>query len=209
MDIEKVLEKLRKKNYTAAYFETKEEAAEHLCREITGKTVGFGDSVTLESMNMYQKLSEDPTNDVHSPNYPPEGMEFNDEAKECLTTEVFLTSVNAMTEDGVLVNMDSTGNRVAGSLFGHEKVYFVTGVNKICQDLESAIDRVRNHAAPLNMLRHEYRSPCVKNIKSGDGKAKCFDCSSPDRICNALVVHYRKMKHTEAEVVIIGEEMGL
>ena len=203
MDIKKVLENLRKRNYVASYFETKEEAACHIASQVHGKSVGFGDSLTLISMDMYEKLKADPTNDVHSPNHPPEGWGFNDEAKVCLTTDIFLTSVNAMTEGGMLVNIDSTGNRAAGSLFGHEKVYFVAGVNKICPDLESAIDRAKNYAAPKNSARHGYPTPCVL------GEERCYDCSSPDRICNALIVHYKRMKYTEAEVVLIGEELGL
>ena len=203
MDIEKVLENLRKRNYIASYFETKEEAACHIASQVHGKSVGFGDSLTLISMDMYEKLKADPTNDVHSPNHPPEGRGFNDEAKVCLTTDIFLTSVNAMTDGGMLVNIDSTGNRAAGSLFGHEKVYFVAGVNKICPDLESAIDRAKNYAAPKNSARHGYPTPCVL------GEKRCYDCSSPDRICNALIVHYKRMKYTEAEVVLIGENLGL
>ena len=201
--IETVIKNLKNRNYEVSYFDTKEEAARYIASSISGKSVGFGDSQTLISMKMYERLKEDPTNEVHSPVYPPEGMEFNDEARVCLTTDVFLTSVNAIAENGMLVNIDSTGNRVAGSLFGHEKVYFVAGVNKICGDLDSAIDRARNYAAPLNSARHGYSTPCVK------GEQKCYDCASSDRICNALVVHYKKMKYTEAEVVLIGEELGI
>ena len=200
---EKLIAALKNRNYDVSYFDTKEQAAEHIAGQITGKTVGFGDSETLLSMKMYEKLCADETNEVYSPKHPPEGMSFNDVGKICLTTDIFLTSVNAVTQDGMLVNLDSTGNRVAGSLFGHEKVYFVLGTNKICADLDAAIDHVRNYVAPANSRRHGYSTPCAK------GEMRCYECSSEDRICNALVIHYKKMKYTEAEVVLIGEELGL
>ena len=200
-DINEVVKSLKKKDYTVHYFETHEEAAEYIAGRIDGKKVGFGDSKTLLGMGMVEKLKENPGNEVHHPDYAPEGMGFNDEARVCLTAEVFLSSVNAMTKDGMLVNIDSTGNRVAGTLFGPSKVFFVVGINKICDNLDEAIERARHHAAPINAKRHGYSTPCAKT-------GKCYDCNSPDRICNALVVHYKKMKYTDAEVVLIGEELG-
>ena len=117
---------------------------------------------------------------------------------------VFLTSANAAAETGELVNIDGTGNRISGSLFGHRKVYFVIGVNKICPTLDNAIFRARNVAAPKNVERHHYKNGCsFFNYK------KCCDCSAPDRICNALVIYYKKMRNMDMEVVIINEELGL
>ena len=92
---------------------------------------------------------------------------------------------------------------MAGSLFGHEKVYFVVSLKKLCPTLEDAIHRARNVAAPLNAARHGFANPCA--VK-GD---RCYDCSAKDRICNALVVHYRKMRGIDMEVVLIREELGL
>lgn len=102
-----------------------------------------------------------------------------------------------------MVNLDGTGNRIAGSLFGHKKVFFVVERNKIMTTLDQAIDRVRNVAAPLNSQRIGLFNPCVVR---GD---RCYDCSSQRRICNALVIHLKKMNDMDMEVVLINQDLGL
>ena len=124
------------------------------------------------------------------------------ELQEAVTTDVYLTSVNGAAENGDLVNIDGTGNRVSSTLFGHRKVYFVAGRNKISPDFNSALWRLRNVVAPRNAQRLGRKTPCA--IK-GD---KCYNCSSPERICNALVVHYKKMGSMEMEVVLVDQELG-
>lgn len=113
-----------------------------------------------------------------------------------------MTSVNGLTEDGVIVNIDGTGNRVAGSLFGHKKVYYIVGKNKIASDIEAAIWRARNIAAPKNSARLGLRTPCAVKCD------KCYNCSSPDRICNALLIEFKKMDDIDMEVVLINEDLG-
>ena len=112
-DIEKTAEALRGKGYETACFETGEEAARYLDEKIDGCTVGFGDSETLLALGMYDRLSKH--NDVHDPMHRREGKGFFATARDCLTTEIFLTSVNGVAETGEMVNIDGTGNRVAGS----------------------------------------------------------------------------------------------
>ena len=177
------------------------EAAAYLNEVIDGKTVGFGDSETMLSMGLFALLATH--NEVHDPMHRPEGETFRETARKTLLTDVFLTSLNAMSETGELVNIDGTGNRVAGSLFGHEKVYFVVSLSKLCPTLDDALFRARNVAAPQNAARHGFQTPCA--IK-GD---RCYDCSANNRICNALVVHYRKMRGIRMEVVLIRETLGL
>lgn len=202
MDMEKILEAFRKNRYEASYFATAEEAAEYLDSKIDNKLVGLGDSQTLVALGLYQRLLKH--NTVHDVQQSPEaqGMGFKEYAKSTLLTDIFLCSANAVTEDGIVVNMDGTGNRVAASLFGHEKVYYVIGINKICPTLEDAIWRIRNIAAPMNCHRKHKKTPCA--IK-GD---KCYNCSSPERICNGLLIEYKKMSNMDMEVVIIGEKLG-
>ena len=107
-----------------------------------------------------------------------------------------------------MVNIDGTGNRVAGSLFGHEKVYFIVGTNKIEPDLEKAVWRARNVAAPKNSLKYDLPTPCVINYKR-TGELKCFDCRRPERICNGIITYLRKMNDIdEVEVILIDEDMG-
>ena len=200
MNIQDVTKALKDKGYDVSYFQTKEEAANYLDAKVDGELVGFGDSETLNSLKLYDRLSTH--NEVWDPQHRPEGMSFKEAGKKCLITDIFFTSVNAMTETGELVNIDSTGNRIAGSLFGHDKVYFVVGINKIVPTIEDAVWRVRNVAAPPNCARHNYKTPCA--VKGN----RCYDCKSPDRICRALTIHYMKMNRTEMEVVLIGEELG-
>lgn len=153
-------------------------------------------------MHLYEALSRQ--NRVLDPSMTLDDSEFARVAKECLTTEVFMTSVNAITEDGILVNMDGTGNRVAGSLFGHKKVYFILGTNKITKNLDAAVDRVRNIVAPKNAMRRGYNTPCAI---TGD---RCYDCKSPARICNILAIYLHKLLDTdEVEIILIDETLGL
>ena len=197
----RLVQTLTRRGYEVTIFDTGAAAAEYLDKAIDGKTVGFGDSETMLSMGLYDKLATH--NEVHDPMHRPEGESFRATARKTLLTDVFLTSLNAMSETGGLVNIDGTGNRVAGSLFGHEKVYFVVGLNKLCPTLDDAIYRARNVAAPQNSARHGFSNPCAV---AGD---RCYDCSAKDRICNALVVHYRKMRGIRMEVVLIREALGL
>ncbi len=201
MAMNQVMEALESKGYTVHIFSTAREASAYLARTIRGKTVGFGDSATLLEMGLYKALS--PDNEVFDPQHCPEGSDFHETATHCLTTDVFLTSVNALARTGEMVNLDGTGNRIAGSLFGHRKVVFVVGRNKLVPTLDEAIWRTRNIAAPRNAKRLGLRTPCALR---GD---RCYDCSSPERICNGLLVYLRKMNDLDAEVILIDEDMGL
>ena len=192
---------LARRGYEVTVFDTGAEAAAYLDKVIDGNTVGLGDSETMLSMGLYHKLAAH--NQVYDPMHRPEGETFRQTARKTLLTDVFLTSLNAMAETGELVNIDGTGNRVAGSLFGHEKVYFVVSLSKLCPTLDDAIWRARNVAAPQNAARHGFSNPCAVRVD------RCYDCSAKDRICNALVVHYRKMRGIEMEVVLIREPLGL
>jgi len=199
MNPDKIRRALEKRGYRVISFDRAQAAADYLVSQISGCSVGLGDSATLATMDLATRLSID--NQVFDPGSCPDS-EFLETAAKALHTEIFLTSVNAVAETGELVNLDGTGNRVAGSLFGHKKVYFVFGTNKIEPTLEQAIWRARNIAAPRNAKRLGYHTPCAIR---GD---RCYDCSAPDRICNAMVIYYGKMHSTEAEIIIIDEVLG-
>lgn len=200
MEFEHVLRHFREKGYDVSYFPTAEAAASYLDGAIDGKTVGFGDSETLNTLRLYDLLSRH--NEVIDPQHPLPHKNFWQTARCALTTEIFVTSVNAMAETGEMVNLDGSGNRVAGSLFGHDKVYFVAGLNKLAPTLEDAVWRAKNIAAPKNAARHGFHTPCA--VK-GD---KCYDCKSPDRICCAQVIYYQKIRFLPMEVVFIGQPLG-
>ena len=111
-------------------------------------------------------------------------------------------SVNGLAETGELINIDGSGNRVASTLYGHEKVYLVIGRNKLAPTYDEALWRARNIAAPKNAQRMGRKTPCA--VK-GD---RCYDCKSPDRICRGLVVLWEAMMGMEMEVVLVDEDLG-
>ena len=117
--------------------------------------------------------------------------------------KVYITSANGLAETGEVINIDGAGNRVAATLFGHEKVYFVIGRNKLAPTYEEALWRARNIAAPKNAQRLGKKTPCA--IK-GD---RCYDCKSPDRICRGLVVLWGPSIGVETEIILVDQERGL
>ena len=123
--------------------------------------------------------------------------------QKAMTADVYLLSANAIAEStGEILSIDGTGNRVSSTLFGHRKVYFVAGKNKVSEDFDKALWRLRNVVAPKNAQRLGRKTPCA--VK-GD---KCYNCSSPERICRGLVVHYKKMNSMDMEVVLVDQELG-
>lgn len=200
MNFEKLQTSLTGKGYKVSSFATKEEAARYLAESINGQTVGFGGSMTLEEMGLYEKLAEG--NEVYWHWRIPEGKSGADVLKVAKTADVYFSSVNGISESGEIVNIDNTGNRVAATLYGHKKVYLVVGSNKVAADLGSAIDRARNIAAPPNAKRLGKKTPCAVNAD------RCYDCNSPDRICRALTVLWEKPTGSQYEIVLIDEPLG-
>ncbi|MBO5778409.1 MAG: lactate utilization protein [Clostridia bacterium] len=200
MNFNTISENLKKRGFQVSCFETAAEAAAYLDSQIDGKTVGFGGSVTLDQLGLYEKLALH--NDVRWHWRIPEGKTVADLRREAGETEIYLSSVNGIAETGEIINIDATCNRVAHILYGHEKVYLVTGVNKIAPDYESALHRARNISAPLNAQRLGKKTPCAINAD------RCYDCSSPDRICRSLSVLWDVPFGGVFEVVLINEELG-
>ncbi len=193
-DLEKLTRSLRERGYQVERFATGAEAADWMDRAIDGKTVGFGGCLTAEQMGLYPRLS------THNRCF----WHWKGDAREaCMSTDVYITSVNAVAETGELVNIDGTGNRVASTLFGHRQVYFVVGSNKVAADYDAALWRARNVASPRNAQRLGRRTPCA--VKAD----RCYDCDSPERICRGLVVLWEKMMDVDMTVVLIEEELGL
>ena len=204
IDIEKTIKALERNKFIVHYFETGAEAISYLKGRIQNKCVAIGDSRTLLEIGVHDALSE-VNEDITDIQHPLPGESFRDTALRTMGRDVFLTSVNALSQTGEMVNIDGTGNRVAASLFGSQEVFFVLGVNKITPDLASAIYRARNIAAPLNSKKNKKSSlnPCATLDE------KCYDCGSPDRICNALTIYYKKMRNMQTmEIIIINESLG-
>jgi len=198
MDLLKTVKILEDKGYTVSVFDNGNDAASYLDGKIDQKTVGFGGSITLKELGLIEKLSAH--NTVYS--HWKTDKSVKETLKSAMDTEVYICSANAIAETGEIVNIDATGNRVAGTLYGHDKVYIVVGINKFAPTLCDAISRARNIASPQNAQRLNCNTPCAK---SGD---KCYDCKSADRICNAMVIHFAKMRSCDMEIVIIKEKLG-
>ena len=200
MDFTKVKSALEARGFKVSAFPTAAEAARYLNGQIDGVSVSFGGSVTLEQMGLFESLGQH--NEVLSHWHVPADRAPAEIRAKAMTTEVYLTSANGLAETGEIVNIDGTGNRVSGMLFGHKKVYFVVGRNKLAPDYDGALWRARNMAAPRNAQRLGTRTPCAAR---GD---RCYDCKSPQRICRGLVVLWEAMKGCETEVVLVDEELG-
>ena len=194
--MKKTIEKLRKNGFEVTRFATGEEAAAYLGANLRGKTVGIGGSMTVRALNIYDRIKDQNTVFWHM-------VEPGDETMvRASSAQVYITSANAISEEGYIINIDGRGNRVAGTLMQKEKVYLLVGKNKLCGPFAEAVERARQKAAPPNAKRLERRTPCAV-----DGR--CHDCSSPERICNALVVLWRRPFWCDSlEVVLIDEELG-
>ena len=195
MNIEKTIANLEKRGYKVSYFHSSGSAVSYLLDNIKNTSVGIGGSKTIEALGLYETLSE--TNTVYW-HWKVPGAETLKKANDA---DVYISSANAISEDGEILNIDGRGNRLAAQVFGDKRLYIVAGINKICPDFMSALERARNVASPLNCERLQLNTPC-----RADGK--CHDCHSADRICNALLVHWAPMRGMDTEVVLIGEELG-
>ncbi len=199
-DFSLLKENLISLGYTVSCFETTSEAVQYLDAQIHNQTVGFAGSMTLEKMGLYERLSKH--NQIYWHHRIPEGKTSKEVRLEANAAPVYITSVNGIAESGEIVNIDGNCNRVASIFYGHEKVYFVIGENKIEKDYDSALYRARNIAAPLNAKRLGVKTPCA--IKAD----RCYDCNSPERICRGLSVLWGKPMTGEFEVLLIHDNLG-
>lgn len=197
MAFETVKENLEARGFTVSVFASGAEAAAYLNGAIDQKSVGFGGSMTLEQLGLYETLGKHNTVVWHWKQAAAEAR------REAAGTAVYLSSANGLAETGEIINIDGAGNRVASTLFGHEKVYFVIGRNKLAPTYDEALWRARNIAAPKNARRLERKTPCA--VK-GD---RCYDCKSPERICRGLVTLWAPMTGMETEVILVDEDLGM
>ncbi|MEE1169299.1 MAG: lactate utilization protein [Anaerovoracaceae bacterium] len=195
-ELRKAKENLERKGYTVNLFETGAEAAAYLNEQIDGTSVAIGGMKTAEQLGLFDSLAEHNDTVWHWRQDPAEAL------KKAMTTDRYISSANAISEDGTIVNIDHTGNRLSSILFGHNKVYLVIGVNKLTDTTEDAIWRARNIAAPQRAKSMGRKTPCVF-------KDKCFDCKSPDRLCRGMLVLMYPMGSSEMEIILVNEELGM
>ena len=200
VDFKNIKAKLESLGYGVQCFDTADAATDYLDESIQDKTVGFGGSVTLEQMGLYDRLALN--NEVFYHNRLPGGMTKAEVCKKANAAQVYLSSVNGLAETGEIINIGGNGNRISSMLFGHEKVYFVVGENKIAKSFDDAVWRARNIAAPKNAQRVKAKTPCAQK---GD---KCYNCESPYRICRAMSVLWEPPFRSNFEIILIHEELG-
>ena len=196
MTFETVKKNLEARGFSVSTFSTAAEATAYLDSAIDGTTVGIGGSMTVQQMGLHEKLAAH--NEVHW--HWTDGPEARAKAAHA---DVYITSANGLTENGEVINIDGAGNRVASTLYGHKRVYFIIGRNKLAPTYDEALWRARNIAAPKNAQRLGKKTPCA--VK-GD---RCYDCKSPDRICRGLVVLWGPSMGVETEIVLVDEDLGL
>ncbi len=198
----KTVEKLQAHQFKAVYVKTKADAVEEIWKHITPKQkIGIGGSVTIRELGILEQLEAKGCL-LYNHWQPGLSKEESVQVRRAqITSDVFLSSVNAITLNGELVNIDGVGNRVNSLSFGPGKIILVAGYNKLVDDVQEAIKRIKNVAAPLNAKRLSLDLPCAK-------LGRCVDCNSPNRICCILVVHERKPLISDVFVIIVGEELG-
>jgi L-lactate utilization protein LutB len=168
------------------------------------KTAAWGDSMTMLATGVLDAIKSDAgirLIDPFDPQASPE--ERLARRRQALLTDLFFTGSNAITETGLLVNLDMVGNRVAGITFGPKHVVLFVGRNKIVPTLDDAMQRVKRYAAPANAIRHPgLKTPCMKT-------AVCADCSSPDRICNTWCITEKSFPKGRIKIILINQDLGL
>jgi len=203
--VENTLTSLRRNGFEALYLPTVEEAVSKVVGMVPeGAIVGIGGSVTLREMGLLKALEErgvELADHWEARKRGASGEEVMRIRRLHLNSDVFITSTNAITETGELINVDGTGQRVAAMIFGPKKVIVVAGVNKIVGDLDEGLWRASNVASPMNAKRLSRKTPCAKT-------GECSDCDSPERICNITTVIHRRPRSTDLTVILVGEELG-
>ena len=197
----KVIKNLARRNIEACYCPTAHEAVEKLLEMIpAGSSVTWGGSMSIRDIDIPAALANAGKYEVYDRDKAPDRAAATEIYLKAFSCDYYLSSANAITEDGVIVNIDGTGNRVAAITFGPRNVIFVIGMNKLTQNVDAALARARSLAAPVNTARFDILTPCKL-----DGV--CHNCLSDDCICNYIhyLRHSPKGKH---KVILVGESLG-
>lgn len=199
-----LMEALRKRRFEAHFFETPQEAKQFILDQIKPEEkIGIGGSVTLRDHLQIDNELRRRGNIVYDhweANHDPERRLKLKRSQRGV--DVFLSSMNAIAMDGTIVNLDGGGNRVASLCSGPRRVIVAAGANKIVETMQDAINRTRQRAAVLRVLKGPFKTPC-------QATGKCTDCDSPERICAALLILFKKPEDIERfTVVLVNEEMG-
>ncbi|MBO4722831.1 MAG: lactate utilization protein [Muribaculaceae bacterium] len=199
---EKLVKNLKRRNIEAFYCPTAQEAVSKVMELIAdGSSVTWGGSMTVRDLGIPQALKERGTIEVLDRDVVNDPQEKQQMYLRAFSADVFLSSANALSEDGVIVNIDGNGNRVAAISWGPKKVIFIVGLNKVAPTVETAIARARNTASPINAQRFDISTPC--HI---DGA--CHNCNSPESICSYIHLLRNCRNAGRHTVVLVGEDFG-
>ena len=200
---EALVEKLQKKGFKAQFCPTASEARDTVLELIPeGSVVALTGSQTLEQLGVKPFLRKSNKYRLLDPNEPGIAQTENiSRRKKGLLADVMVSSTNAITEDGALVNVDGMGNRVAAMIFGPDRVVLALGMNKVVKNVEQAWDRLRRVAGPMNNMRLGLSNPCKET-------GVCHDCTGATRICNYFTVIERSFIKDRICIVLIGEDLG-
>ncbi len=199
-------ETLESNNFEAYIAENAEEARKtvlDILPKIAPKSISWGGSMTYVQTGLYKDLKDYPgveVLDTYEKEIPAE--EMFERRRRSLLVDLFITGTNAVTETGKLVNLDMTGNRIAALTFGPRNVIVLVGRNKVVPDIEDAMLRIKNYAAPANAMRLDKKNPCVKT-------SICEECIGPDRICNTWTITEKSFPKRRVKIVLINEDLGL
>lgn len=198
---------LLENNFEAYVAEDVKEAKEIILGKIipenAPKSVSYGGSLTLKGIDVLNDIEKLKGVSLLRPDEPKLSPEEKlQRRREGLLVDLYLSGTNAITEDGHLVNLDMIGNRVGAIMFGPKKVIIVVSRNKIVPDLETAMYRIKDYAAPTNAMRLKFKTPCMKT-------AECADCNSPSRICNHWTINEKSFPKNRIAVILINKELGL
>ncbi|MBE0586286.1 MAG: lactate utilization protein [Desulfofustis sp.] len=171
---------------------------------LTVRTASWADSMSLKATGILEDVKN--RTDIEVIETFADGVareELLERRRQALLVDLFLTGTNALTEKGQLVNLDMVGNRVGAITFGPRAVVLIIGRNKLVADVDQAMRRIKNHAAPLNAMRHAgWKTPCRKT-------AFCHDCRSPDRICNTWTITEKSYPKGRISIILVNEDLGL
>jgi hypothetical protein len=200
--VDTTLESLKKHGFDAHFFSTRDEAAKFIMETAADcKTVGIAGTHTVRALGIVPMLENAGKSLFDHWQFKvgtPEELQCR---KNQMLSDLFLTSANAITATGEIVNRDGCGNRTNAMTFGPGKVIIVVGRNKIVSDLDAAIGRIEETAAPIRALSLNRKTPCVAT-------GHCMDCDSPERICRITSVIHRQPIFTKITVVILDEDLG-
>jgi len=204
--LKRVRDALEENNFEVFPAKNAAEAGELVEKEIITrlkpKSISWGGSMTFTATGLYDSLrnnSEFEILDTYAKRAARE--EVIELRRKALLVDLFFTGTNAVTETGMLVNLDMIGNRVGALTFGPKNVIVLTGRNKIVADLDEAMSRIKDYVAPTNAMRLDMKTPCVST-------GCCEDCRSPSRICNTWTITEKSYPKGRVKIVLINEDLG-